>query len=51
MRGSREEGKRGRAHDRKKGRDEEGKRTQDTNLSLALPQGIVVSGFKFVRHF
>jgi hypothetical protein len=30
------------------GRDEEGKRTQDTNLSLALPQGIVVSGFKFV---
>jgi len=30
------------------GRDEEGKRTQDTNLSLALPQGITVSGFKFV---
>jgi hypothetical protein len=29
------------------GRDEEGKRTQDTNLSLALPQGITVSGFKF----
>jgi len=30
------------------GRDKDGSRNQENNLSLALPQGITVSGFKFV---